>query len=158
LQIEAAEELAVMEKDLAAVLDKFKEQLEDIPVFSASYHQNSDISHGGEINVVGPGSYLSNLKAGEGVNVQGVFRGGSIEARGDVRVKEFVYLAAATESLAKKPAIRIKVPAHSTIIFGKVHVDTTVQVGKFVYRFNKKGERVKVGYNSESGMLQVTNF
>ncbi len=157
-KIDAAEDLARVEKTLAPILNKFKRQLQDIPVFSASYIQNSDIRHGGEIKVVGAGSYLSKLKAGEGVNVQGVFRGGSIEAQGDVRVKEFVYIAAAAEHLAKKPTIRIKVPAHCSIFFHKVHVDTTVQVGKFVYRFDKGYERIKVGYDSESGMLQITSF
>ena len=152
------EALSAIVKNITGVLHKLMEQSGDPPVFSASYIQNSDICFGGEINVDGPGSYLSDFKAGEGVSIHGVFRGGSIEAHGDVKVKEFVFFASAAESLAKKPAIRIKVPAQNTIVFNKVHVDTTVQVGKYVYRFNKESERVKVSYNSEIGMLQVTGF
>jgi len=157
-QPDALTELVALRNKLTALSEKYKEQLQEIPVFTASYIQNSDISFGGAINVVGPGSYMSNLKAGEGVTVQGAFRGGSIESQGDVKVKEFVYIASASESITKKPAIRVKVPVHRSIFFGKVRIDTTVQVGKYVHRFSKDAERVKIGYNRESGMLQVTNF
>ena len=151
-------ELSIIKEKITVELQKLKEQRQDIPVFSASYIQNSDIDFGGKIVVTGPGSYLSNFKAGEEVNIHGVFRGGSIEASGNVKVKEFVVFTSAAESLARKSAIRIKVPSASTITFSKVHVDTTVQVGKFVYKFDKEQERVKVSYDNKDGILRVTGF
>ena len=137
--------------------DSFLENLNQIPKMSASYIQNSNVIHSGEINVIGQGCYFTTILSGEGVYVQGVFRGGLIEARGDVKMKEFVYIATASELAAKKPVIRIKVPAHRSILFGVVHEDTTIQVGQTVYRFDRKHERVKVCYNTESGMLQIND-
>ncbi len=156
LQIDGIDVLDNLGYSLQAFLAKGEELLKNIPPLDASYVQNSIVNHSGDINVVGAGSYYSRLKAGGSVNVAGVCRGGTIEAGDDVRVKEFLVIT--TESVATTSHIRIKVPAHSFIYFDLVHEDVTVQVGKMIYRFDRHYSKIKIGYDSESGMLKLINF
>lgn len=137
---------------------EFQDALENIPVLSTFYVQNSNLKHSGEINVVGAGCYQSILQAGKGVKVQGIFRGGMIKAVNEVRVKEFACMVDAAGHQAKKKIVGIKVPAEADIYFEKVHGDTTIQVGKLIYRFDREYVKIKVSYDRESGMLQITNY
>ncbi len=141
---------------LRVFLDGGEEIMKDIPPLSAAYVQNSVIKHRGDIQITGAGSYYSLLQSGGGVTVQGVFRGGSIEAQGDVRVREFFFIS--TENVSNISHIRIKVPAHSSIYFDLVQEDVTVQVGKMVYRFDHDYSKVKIAYDPASGLLKLANF
>lgn len=133
-------------------------ELNELPLLSISYTQNSNIRHSGHIEIMGAGSYFSSLQAGGEVRVQGVFRGGTIKAESNVKVNEFVYISTAAESGEKKDAIRIKVPAQSAIHFNLVHEDTTIQVGKMVYRFDREYSKIKVSFDPQEGMLKLTNL
>ena len=133
-----------------------EEQTNTIPPLVVSYVQNSNVKHSGEIQIVGAGSYYSSLQSGGTVTVQGVCRGGSIEAQGDVRVKEFVFIS--TESATDASNVRIKVPAESAIYFDLVHEDVVVQVGKLIHKFENEQSKVKIAYDQETGLLKVVNF
>ena len=137
---------------------EFQDGMENIPELSVFYVQNSDIKHSGEINVLGPGCYQSTLQAGKGVHVQGIFRGGMIEAVSEVKVKEFAGMVDTAGHQMKKKKVGIKVPSEAEIYFGKVHGDTIIQVGKLFYRFEREHTKIKIKYDRESGMLQITNF
>ena len=152
-----AAELSRLEKLLNAYVKEVEETLENVPPLEAAYVQNSTVQHGGNINIVGAGSYFSSLYAEGKVNVSGVFRGGLIEAGDDVFVNEFVFISTSTESSSKR-AVNIKVPPNAFIYFNKVTEDTVVQLGKLVYKFDSISSRVRVGYDKEEGMLKLTNF
>jgi hypothetical protein len=152
------QELERVGNGLGSLLKEFQDVLEDIPVLSASYIQNSNLIHSGEINIVGAGCYQSTLQAGKGVRIQGIFRGGTIRAQGDVRVKEFACMIDAASHAEKKRMIGIKVPAGASIYFGKVHGDTVIQVGKPIYRFDREYEKIKVVYDCKKGMFQISNY
>ena len=132
-------------------------QLNDVPPLTASYVQNSVIRHTGPINITGVGSYYSSLHSGSTVTVEGVCRGGTIEANGDVRVKEFVFISMTTDT-TETSQIRIKVPAESSIYFDLVHEDLVVQIGKLIYRFDQKMSKAKVTNDHERGTLKVVTF
>ena len=146
------------ENELKSLLTEFQETLEKVPLLSASYVQNSSLNHSGEIHIVGAGCYQTTLQAGKGVTVQGVFRGGKIRARGDVYVGEFAQMIDAAGFAEKEKMIGIKVPVEASICFGKVHGDAAIQVGKLIYRFDRKYKKVKVSYDCEKGMLKITNY
>jgi len=156
LEMEGMDILENIGDSLEGFLAKGENLLKEIPPLNASYVQNSVLKHSGDIKIVGAGSYYSRLQAGGSVTVEGVCRGGTIEAEGDVRVKEFLIIT--TENVATTSHIRIKVPAHSCIYFNLVYEDVTVQVGKMVYRFDHEYSNVKVGYDSASGKLKLSNF
>ena len=150
-------DLDKIETSLKAILHTFETTLEEKPEFNASYIQNSQINHAGHVFITGAGGYFSNLQAGGEVIVDGVFRGGSIEAGSDVKVKEFISISTAAESAEKKAVIRIKVPSHASVKLDVVHEDTTIQIGKLVYRFDKDFSKVKLYYDSTSSMIKMTN-
>lgn len=156
LEMDGIEILENMGASLRDFLAEGENLLKEIPPLNASYVQNSVLKHSGDIKIVGAGSYYSRLQSGGSVTVDGVCRGGTIEADGDVRVKEFLIIT--TENAATTSHIRIKVPAHSVIYFDLVHEDVTVQVGKMVYRFDHDYYKVKVSYDSASGKLKLVNF
>jgi len=156
LQIDNMETLDNIGSSLRAFLAKGENLLKEVPPLGVSYVQNSNLYHMGDINIVGAGMYYSCLSAGGNVTVDGVCRGGTIQAGGDVKVKEFLIIA--SENVATTSHIRIRVPEQSSIYFDQVHEDVTVQVGKLVYRFDQSYSKVKIGYDPESGMLKLTNF
>ncbi len=141
---------------LRTFLTEVEDLLKEIPPLNVSYVQNSLLKHIGDIEITGAGSYYSFLQSGGRVNIHGVCRGGSIEAQGDVKVKEFCFIS--TESGSSASQVRIRVPIHSSIYFDLVHEDVTVQIGKIVYRFDNEYSKIKIGYDSESGMLKIVNF
>jgi hypothetical protein len=146
------------ENKLKFLLTGLQETLEKVPLLNASYVQNSNLNHSGEIHITGVGCYQTTLQAGKGVQIQGVFRGGKIRARGDVHVGEFAQMINATGSSEKEKMIGIKVPAEAIICFGKVHGDTAIQVGRLIYRFDREYERVQVSFDCAKGMLKITNY
>ena len=152
------DELVRLLRIFRALSDGYHEELNELPLLTVSYTQNSTIRHSGDIEITGTGSYFSNLQAGGELRVQGVFRGGSIKAEGNVKIKEFIYIATAAEGGSKKAAIRIKVPEQASIYFALVHEDTTVQVGKMVYRFDREYSNIKISYDPQDGMLKLTNI
>ena len=150
-------ELSRLEKLLNAYAKETEETFENVPSLEAAYIQNSTVKHSGDINITGAGSYFSSLYAEGKVSVSGVFRGGIIEAGGDVFVNEFVFISTSAESSSKR-SVNIKVPANTFIYFNKVTEDSAVQVGKLIYRFDSNYSRVRVGYDKEEGMLKLTSF
>lgn len=152
------DELVKLLKKFRTLMEGYYQELSELPPLTISYIQNSTVRHSGDIEVIGAGSYFSNLQAGGEVRVQGVFRGGSIKAESNVKVKEFIHIATAAEKGDKQSSIRIKVPAQSAIYFSLAHEDTTVQVGKMVYRFDRDYSNIKVSYDPQEAMLKLTNI
>ena len=151
-------DLDKIETSIRAMLRDFEATLDEKPEFKASYIQNSQINHAGHVFITGAGGYFSSVHAAGEVNVDGVFRGGSIEAGSHVKIKEFISISTAAESAEKKAIIRIKVPSHAAVYLDVVHEDTTVQIGKLVYRFEQDFSKIKLFYDSSSGMIKMTNY
>lgn len=152
------DELVKLLKKLRTLTESYYTELSELPPLTVAYVQNSKIKHSGDIEITGAGSYFSGLQAGGEVRIDGVCRGGTIKAESNVKVNEFIYMSTTAESSDKQSAIRIKVPAQSAIYFNLVHEDTTVQVGKMVYRFDQEYSKVKISYNPQEGMLKLTNI
>jgi hypothetical protein len=140
------------------LLKDYKDVLAKIPPLTASYVQNCILRHSGDIKISGSGCYFSALQSGGEVIVAGVFRGGNIRAEGNVRVKEFISITTTAEGLDKKSAVRVKVSERAAIFFGLAHEDTTVQIGKMIYRFDRDCAKIKVRYDLQEGLLKLTNY
>ena len=152
------QELMQLAGTLKALLKDYEARLAEIPSLTASYIQNCTLTHSGDIEVSGTGCYFSTLQAGGEVKVTGVFRGGKIRAGGNVRVKEFICITTTAEGLDQKSTIRVKVPEEAAVRFDLVHEDTTVQVGKMIYRFEREYTKIKVSYDPQEGMLKLSNY
>ncbi len=158
VRIGSAKELEALLAKFNDLLQGYLEALREIPPLTASYVQNCNLVHSGDIEINGPGCYFSTLQSGGEVRVTGVFRGGSIRAEGNVRVKEFICITTTAEGLDKRSTIRVKVPEKAAVYFDLVHEDTTVQIGKMIYRFDRNYSKIKVSYDPQEGMLKLTNF
>ncbi|MEW5921291.1 MAG: FapA family protein [Bacillota bacterium] len=152
------EDFVKLLKTFNALLKEYYEVLREVPPLTASYVQNCKIQHSGDIEISGAGCYFSTLQSGGEVRVTGVYRGGSIRAEGNVKVKEFICITTTAEGLDKKSMIRVKVPERAAVYFDLVHEDTTVQIGKMVYRFDRDYSKIKINYDPQEGMLKLTNF
>ncbi|HAP32686.1 MAG TPA: hypothetical protein DCQ14_06520 [Firmicutes bacterium] len=152
------EDFMNMAETFNGLLKDYKDVLAKIPPFTASYVQNCILRHSGDIKISGSGCYFSSLQAGGEVIVTGAFRGGNIRAEGNVRVKEFISITTTAESIDKKSAIRVKVSERAAIFFGLAHEDTTVQIGKMVYRFDRDCAKIMVRYDPQEGLLKLTNY
>ena len=140
------------------LLKDYVDAFAKIPPLTVSYAQNCSLRHSGDIKISGSGCYFSTLHSGGEVTVAGVFRGGNIKAEGNVKVKEFISMTTTAEGYDKKSAIRIKVAERAAVFFGLAHEDTTVQIGKMIYRFDRDYAKIKVRYDSQEGVLKLTNY
>ena len=98
----------------------------------AGYIQNSQIKAGGDIMVTKKGVYNSYLLSGGKVIIKGnpgVFRGGVIQARGDVFVKEL--------GSPGGSKVLVQTDAGNRIIATKVYANVTLTIGDRTYKFEE---------------------
>ncbi|MEW5933655.1 MAG: FapA family protein [Bacillota bacterium] len=123
---------------LGAALRRWTMELEGAVRPDASlrcnYAMNSTLQATGDILVSGNGCHSSRLLAGGSVRVERVFRGGEIQAGGEVWAGELGSPGVPT---------RVRVPASGWVKLGRVAEDSVVQVGERSHRF--LAEERKVG-------------
>lgn len=96
----------------------------------AGYIQNSQIKAGGDIIVTKKGVYNSFLLSGGKVIIKGdpgVFRGGTIQARGDVFVNEL--------GSPGWSRVLVQTDAGHRIIAKRVYANVTFRIGDQMYKF-----------------------
>ncbi|HHY94132.1 MAG TPA: DUF342 domain-containing protein, partial [Firmicutes bacterium] len=104
------------------------------------YAVSSTLQATGDIHLTGDGGHSSRLLAGGSVRVERVFRGGEIEAGGDVWVGEL--------GAPGIPA-RVKVVASASVRLAQVAEDSVIQVGHRVHRALDASRRVGLKLNRE---------
>jgi hypothetical protein len=119
---------------------------------SVSYVQHCHVRNGGNIKISGIGSYNSHFYTPMNMYVEGVFRGGSINAGGDVFISE-----------AGSPALPLKqceilLKQDSAASFEIIYENVTIFFGEHVYKFSQTREMVKVLYDQELGGVIVTSL
>ncbi|MDN5346795.1 MAG: uncharacterized protein PWP65_359 [Clostridia bacterium] len=110
-----------------------------------NYALNSKIQAGGNVKITGRGCYSTEIVAGGKVEIQGIFRGGSITAGADVIVKE-VGSSGGTRS-------KIRVPDKATIKIGRAWANTTLQVGRYQRTLDTEMSQVMVYLNSDGELV-----
>lgn len=144
LSIRDCKELHDLEHAVGDLMDRltsFPQQKSDILLRHAL---NSEIRATGSVEILGTGCYNTRIVAGGTVKVERTFRGGEIQAGGNVYVGE----------LGAKSGIRarIKVPGERKISLGHVHENSIVQVGDRQFRFDRKESGITVSLDREGNL------
>ncbi|MCF8009839.1 MAG: FapA family protein [Clostridiales bacterium] len=112
--------------DIKKYLEMLLENQADVYL---QYCLNSIIETTGSVYVTGQGCIDTVIKAGIGVCISGIFRGGSIESENDVTVKE-------AGSKIGVPT-KIKVPQHKAVFITRAHENVNLQIGQQNIQLNK---------------------
>jgi uncharacterized protein (DUF342 family) len=144
--IKNMEELAVLSAQTKKAYDIIKKMDFSNAHVEAAYIQNSEIKAGGNIVVTKRGVYNSLLLAGGNVILKGelgVFRGGVIQARGDVHARE----------LGSPGWTRVVVQTEpgKTITAQKVYANVVIKIGDRAYKFedDDSGIRARIDSNGK---------
>ncbi len=120
-------------KELSEAVHKTKTHLEFLTDNKANiqlpYSLNSTIEATGNAIITGQGCIETKIIAGGTVMVQGLFRGGSIEAGDNVTLSE-------AGSKTGVPT-HIKVPADKSVFFTKAYENVTLEIGEQHYLINQ---------------------
>nr|WP_277998829.1 FapA family protein [Moorella sulfitireducens] len=110
-----------------------------------SYALNSRLQASGWVKITGRGCFNCEIVAGGKVEIQGVFRGGSIYAGGDVYVQE------TGSSGGARTLVRV---AEGRIIkSGKIWPNCTLQIGKRIRQVENEENRVMAYLDNEGDMI-----
>ncbi|BCV21090.1 DUF342 domain-containing protein [Moorella sp. Hama-1] len=138
---------------LEAMLKKVTTWREDIgatPQVEAdvtiNYAVNSTIVATGNIKVVGDGCYHSRLQAGKSVTINGVFRGGELQAQGDIYIRE-LGSRSGTET-------RVVTRAGARVTAGHVFENTSIQIGPRLHSFNQEERGVSLWLDREGEIIK----
>ncbi|MEW5897711.1 MAG: FapA family protein [Bacillota bacterium] len=112
-------------------------------VVASSVHSSTVIATG-DVRVVGSGCYNSRIQAGKKVTVSGVFRGGEIQAGGDVHVGELGSRGGATTRVVTGPA--------AVVTVGYAFENASIVVGGWAYRFNREEKGIRLWLDKEGNL------
>lgn len=118
-------------------------------VVSISVILNSVIKSSGDVFVQGSGCFNTQIYADGNVRVEGVVRGGIIEAKDDIYIKEL-----GSELGSKSLVI---VPKDKRIRVDNAYDGVTFQIGKMTKILERKMSKIEVSLNEE-GYLQIKNY
>ncbi|MBM7854597.1 putative nucleotidyltransferase with HDIG domain [Desulfohalotomaculum tongense] len=109
---------------------------------------NCCIKCSGSVYVKGPGCFNTEITCGGGVEIDGVFRGGYIDAKNDVQIGE------AGSKMGTKTVI--SVPAGKRIRIGTAYPGTTIKIGKQAIIINETNSLTNVEYYlNKEGTLKM---
>lgn len=117
---------------------------------NVQYVQNSKLECTGSIAVEGAGAYNSSFICGGKVVIKRVFRGGNIEAGGDVVIGE---LGSPGTSVSHG---LVHVPENNSIKLGKVHEGSRIRIGERIYRLDSTYSNIKVYLDIPEDKVRVT--
>lgn len=115
----------------------------------ASSIQNSKVTATGDIEVVGRGCYISEIRAEKNVNIKGAVRGGTIRACGDVYIGELGSKGGAVATVVASPT--------SVVTIGYAYVNSVVNLGGRSYRFDREEQNIRFRMDKE-GNLRFVNL
>ncbi|NPV27062.1 MAG: DUF342 domain-containing protein [Firmicutes bacterium] len=105
---------------------------------------NSTVIATGNVRVVGSGCYISRIQAGKKVTVSGVFRGGEIQAGGNVYVGELGARVGTTTRVVTGP--------EAVVTVGYAFENALVIVGGRAYLFDKEQKDVRLWLDKEGNL------
>jgi uncharacterized protein (DUF342 family) len=114
------------------------------------YCLNSKLEASGSVTVAGQGCFHTDIIAYDSINIKGVVRGGSIKAQNSISLNKVGSEAGIVT--------KITVPVDRHITINELFENTTVTIGKYTCKFEKRHSRVKIRYNSTSGEIEAINF
>ncbi|SFQ94864.1 FapA family protein [Desulfoscipio geothermicus] len=115
----------------------------------ASSILNSTIIATGDVRVVGSGCYNSRIQAGKEVTISGLFRGGEIQAGGDVHLGK-------VGSKVGTPTRVVAGPA-AVVTVGYVFENASIAVGGRIYRFDRDEKGIRLWLDKEGNLRSRGN-
>lgn len=119
---------------------------------TAPYIQNSILTCTGDIIIPGPGAYNSQMKCNGEVRIARLFRGGNIEAGGDVFVGE-----AGSPRITADQGL-IQVPYKGRIHLGAVYENIRVRFGGTEYRVDKTYNNVRLVLDQQEFEVKILHW
>ncbi len=134
---------------MAAAVQEMLSYCREIPLdgghITLSYALNSKLQASGEVKITGRGCFNTEIVAGGKVDIQGVFRGGSIIAGSDVYAQEI------GSSGGAKTLVRV---AEGKLIkAGKIWPNSTLQIGKRIRPMDNEENQIMAYLNNEGDMV-----
>lgn len=129
LQLQNIDDLRILVEDLHATKILLQALLENSANVRVKYALNSLIEATGDVYISGQGCIDTTIRAGGSVFADGIFRGGSIEARENVVMKE-------VGSKTGMPSI-ITVPKDKCIFLTKAYENVSLQIGEHQITTNR---------------------
>jgi len=143
-------ELAAVEPVVQGLADAvaFLKTASGNPVaISLGYVINSEIVTSGDILIGRQGGYNTLVNAAGRVKVNGIFRGGEINAGGDVTIEE-------TGSVVGV-LTKIRTESGSSITINHAYENTVVQIGKQLHKFETEERHVRIHCDPQTGLLEL---
>jgi uncharacterized protein len=119
---------------------------------TAPYIQNSILTCTGDIIIPGPGAYNSQMKCNGEVRIARLFRGGSVEAGGDVFVGE-----AGSPRITADQGL-IQVPYKGRVHLGAVYENIRVRFGGTEYRVDKTYNNVRLVLDQQEFEVKILHW
>lgn len=113
-----------------------------------NYSLNSNLRASGQVKILGRGCFNTNIKAGDRVEIKGVFRGGSIYAGNDVYLQE----------MGSPGEVRtlVRVAEGKLIKVAKIWPSSVLQIGKRIRSIETEKDRVLAYLDSEKNLTLGT--
>jgi hypothetical protein len=148
LAINSLEQLESMLKEIITWRDEINIPPQGAADIIIHYAINSTVIATGNIKVIGDGCYHTRLQAGKAVAVHGVFRGGEIQAQGDVYIKE---LGSRTGT-----STRVETQAGATVTIAHAFENTSIRIGSRQYSFVQEEWGVRLWLDREGNLARRT--
>lgn len=111
----------------------------------ASNIANTEVVATGDVKVVGGGCYNSRIQTDKKVTVNGVFRGGEIQAQGNVHIGELGSKGGSTTKVVAGP--------EATVTINIAHENALVLLGGNAYCFLRKEKNVRLKSDDEGNLI-----
>lgn len=147
LKIDSPEEFYIIISDLKNVQRIIQNMAQDKANITFAYSVNSRIEASGDVKVEGGGCINSNINAGGNVSIKGVFRGGEIQAGGNIILNE-----AGSEMGAKT---FIKTESGRKIMIRKAYEGVRIQIGPRMASIRELENNIKAELD-ETGTLVIS--
>ena len=143
--------LSEIQSKVSAVLENC-ELGEDKADITVPYVQNSLLTCTGDINIPGAGVYNSHLKCNGDVKVSRLFRGGVIEAGGDVYIGE-----AGAQRITAEQGL-ISVPYKGRVFLGVAYENVRVKFGTTEYRLDQNLNNVRLILDQQEFEVKILHW
>ncbi|MBE3580308.1 MAG: DUF342 domain-containing protein [Thermoanaerobacteraceae bacterium] len=146
LAVKSVEQLEAIMKGIRICREEINTPPQDTADIIINYAVNSTVIATGNIKVMGNGCYHTRLQAGRTVTVGGVFRGGEIQAQGDVYIKE---LGSRTGT-----STGVETGSAATVTIGHAFENTSVRIGPRRYYFVQEEWGVRLRLDREGNIIK----
>ncbi len=143
--------LSEIQTKVSGVLENCELSVEKADI-TVPYVQNSLLTCTGDINVPGAGVYNSHLKCSGDVKIGNLFRGGAIEAGGDVYIGE-----AGAQRITAEQGL-ISVPYKGRVFLGVAYENVRVKFGTTEHRLDRNLNNIRLILDQQEFEVKILHW